>query len=108
MPILGFLYFQDGKVPAVDSDVIKGGLSVGMVVGQLLFGVLSDTWGRHTIYGKELLLTIFGTLLVVLLPWKGMSSQSVTIWVTIFRVVTGVGIGAGKQLTSITRRRVQF
>lgn len=96
VPILGYLYFPDGSVSAIDSDVIKGGLSLGMVVGQLLFGVLGDTWGRHKIYGKELLLTIFGTLLVILLPWKGMTPQSVTAWVTIFRVVTGVGIGAGK------------
>lgn len=95
VPILGYLYFQDGKVPTVDSDIMKGGLSLGMVVGQLLFGVLSDVWGRHTIYGKELLLTIFGTLIVVLLPWSRMSTQSVTAWIAIFRVVTGVGIGAG-------------
>ncbi|KAJ5759094.1 hypothetical protein N7520_006250 [Penicillium odoratum] len=99
VPMLGYLYFPDG-VSAVDSDVIKGGLSLGMVVGQLLFGVLSDTWGRHKIYGKELLLTIFGTLLVVLLPWKGMTPRSVTAWVTIFRVVTGVGIGADYPLSS--------
>jgi PHS family inorganic phosphate transporter-like MFS transporter len=67
---LGYLYYQDGTVPAVASDVIKGGLSLGMVFGQLLFGVLSDVSGRHTIYGKEMLLTIFGTLMVILLPWK--------------------------------------
>ncbi|KAJ5376708.1 hypothetical protein N7509_013594, partial [Penicillium cosmopolitanum] len=100
VPILGYLYYQDGKVPTVDSDVMKGGLSLGMVVGQLLFGVLSDVWGRHTIYGKELLLTIFGTLLVVLLPWKGMDPQSITAWVAIFRVLTGVGIGADYPLSS--------
>ncbi|KAJ5804759.1 uncharacterized protein N7518_001062 [Penicillium psychrosexuale] len=100
VPILGYLYFQDDKVPSVDSDIMKGGLSLGMVVGQLLFGVLSDVCGRHTVYGKELLLTIFGTLLVVLLPWNGMSAQSVTAWVAIFRVVTGVGIGADYPLSS--------
>ncbi|KAJ5863923.1 uncharacterized protein N7529_005839 [Penicillium soppii] len=100
VPIFGYLYFQDGKVPTVDSDIIKGGLSLGMVVGQLLFGVLSDVWGRHTIYGKELALTIFGTLMVVLLPWNHMSAQSVTAWVAVFRVVTGVGIGADYPLSS--------
>lgn len=98
VPILGYLYFQDGKVPTVDSDIMKGGLSLGMVVGQLLFGVLSDVWGRHTIYGKELLLTISGTLMVILLPWNQISAQSVAAWISIFRVVTGVGIGAGKSM----------
>ena len=96
VPILGYLYFEDGKVSTVDSDIMKGGLSLGMVIGQLLFGVLSDVWGRHAIYGKELILTVFGTLMVVLLPWNRMSAQSVTAWIAVFRVVTGVGTGAGK------------
>ncbi|OQD81297.1 hypothetical protein PENANT_c028G09114 [Penicillium antarcticum] len=100
VPILGYLYFQDGKVPSVNSDIIKGGLSLGMVAGQLLFGVLSDVLGRHTIYGKELLLTILGTLMVILLPWNGMTAQSVTAWVAVFRVLTGIGIGADYPLSS--------
>ncbi|KAJ5811864.1 hypothetical protein N7474_008165 [Penicillium riverlandense] len=102
VPILGYLYFEDtqGQVPAVQSDVIKGSLSLGMVVGQLLFGFLSDLFGRHTIYGKELILTMFGTLLVVLLPWKNMSASAVTTWVAVFRMVTGIGIGADYPLSS--------
>ncbi|KAF7167784.1 hypothetical protein CNMCM6106_003227 [Aspergillus hiratsukae] len=102
VPILGYLYFQEnkGSVPAVDSDVMKGGLSVGMVVGQLLFGVLGDTWGRHYIYGKELLITIFGTLMVILMPWKNMSYEGITAWITVWRVVTGVGIGADYPMSS--------
>ncbi|KAJ5610741.1 hypothetical protein N7510_007460 [Penicillium lagena] len=102
VPILGYLYFEDsqGQVPAVQSDVIKGSLSLGMVAGQLLFGVLSDLWGRHTIYGKELILTMFGTLMVILLPWKNMSASGVTAWVSVFRVLTGIGIGADYPLSS--------
>ncbi|KAL5336933.1 major facilitator superfamily domain-containing protein [Aspergillus crustosus] len=91
VPILGYLYFQEseGSVPAVDSDIMKGGLSLGMVVGQIVFGVLGDAWGRHNIYGKELLITIFSILLVILMPWKGMSPRDVTAWVAVWRVVTG-------------------
>jgi PHS family inorganic phosphate transporter-like MFS transporter len=108
VPILGYLYFQDSKgtVPAVDSDVIKGSLNLGMVVGQLSFGVLGDAWGRHTIYGKELLLTMFGTLMVILLPWRSFSTTAVTTWVSVFRVVTGVGIGAGNSDTRQKRTSV--
>ncbi|KAH8697400.1 major facilitator superfamily domain-containing protein [Talaromyces proteolyticus] len=96
VPILGYLYFENDKntVPTVDSDVIKGCLSLGMIVGQLAFGTLGDAWGRHTIYGKELILTMFGTLMVVLLPWKNFTPTAVTAWVSVFRVVTGFGIGA--------------
>jgi hypothetical protein len=68
----GHIYFQaeESTVPAVKSDIMKGGLSLGMIVGQILFGVLGDTWGRHAVYGKELMITILGTLLVILLPWN--------------------------------------
>lgn len=96
VPILGYLYFPGGAVSTIDGDVIKGALSLGMIVGQIAFGTLADTWGRHVIYGKELMLTLFGTFLVILLPWKNFSASAVTTWVSVFRVVTGIGIGAGR------------
>ncbi|KAL3706315.1 phosphate ion transport [Talaromyces marneffei ATCC 18224] len=71
-----------------------------MIVGQIAFGALADTWGRHTIYGKELMLTLFGTLMVILLPWKNFSASAVTTWVSVFRVITGIGIGADYPLSS--------
>lgn len=96
--MLGFLYWQDqgGEVPTVQSDIMKGTLSVGMAVGQIMFGVLGDALGRHKVYGKELLITLFGTLMVVLLPWKNFDKQSIVSWIACFRVVTGIGIGAGR------------
>ena len=75
---------------------MKGSLSLGMIVGQIGFGLLGDTWGRRTVYGKELIITLFGTLMVILLPWKHFSPEAVTKWVSVFRVVSGVGIGAGE------------
>ncbi|OJI98058.1 hypothetical protein ASPVEDRAFT_103688, partial [Aspergillus versicolor CBS 583.65] len=102
VPMLGYLYFQesDSEVPSVNSDIMKGGLSLGMIVGQVLFGLLSDTWGRQAVYGKELMVTLLGTLLVILLPWNGLSNQDITAWISVFRVLTGVGIGADYPLSS--------
>jgi PHS family inorganic phosphate transporter-like MFS transporter len=62
--MLGYLYSKGdkGSVLAVDSDIMKGGLNLGMVVGQIHCGVLGGIWGRCTLYGKELLITIVGTL----------------------------------------------
>ena len=95
--MLGYLYFKDKKnaVPTVSADVIKGSLSLGMICGQLFFGIFGDALGRHSVYGKELMVTIFGTLMVILLPWGDISHQSVIAWVAVFRVVTGIGIGGG-------------
>lgn len=96
--MLGYLYFADekGKVPTVQADIIKGSLSIGMIVGQVFFGIFGDAIGRHRIYGKELLFTIFGTLLVILMPWKHFSHHDVVAWMAVFRVITGIGTGGGR------------
>ncbi|KAJ6442371.1 inorganic phosphate transporter (predicted) [Purpureocillium lavendulum] len=96
VPVLGYLYFEEdgSSVPASNSDIMKGSLSLGMIVGQIGFGLLGDTWGRRAVYGKELIVTLFGTLMVVLLPWKDFSPQAVTTWISVFRVVSGIGVGA--------------
>ncbi|KAH8888004.1 MFS general substrate transporter [Thozetella sp. PMI_491] len=102
VPMIGYLYFQDegNTVPTVLSDVIKGSLSFGMIIGQCLFGLLGDALGRHHVYGKELILTICGTLLVILMPWKGFPHNSVVAWMSVFRVLTGVGTGGDYPMTS--------
>lgn len=106
VPVLGYLYFEDhgSSVPSVDSDIMKGGLSLGMIVGQILFGLLGDACGRHAVYGKELIITLCGTMLVILLPWKGMSVEGIVAWISVFRVLTGVGIGAGMLVPVPSRR----
>ncbi len=98
VPMIGYLYFKDTKnTPSpVQSDEIKGSFSVGMIVGQLAFGTLGDAIGRHRVYGKECLFAIFGTLLVILLPWKGLSHQGVVAWLAVFRAMTGIWTGGGK------------
>lgn len=96
--MIGYLYFDDekNKIPTISGDLIKSGLAIGMVCGQVGFGVFGDALGRHRIYGKELMLTIFGTLMVILMPWGHISHESVLAWMTVFRIVTGFGTGGGK------------
>jgi PHS family inorganic phosphate transporter-like MFS transporter len=97
--MLGYIYFKDEKntIPIHESDLIKGSASLGMILGQIGFGILGDTFGRHHVYGKELIITMFGALLCTLLPWRGLSHSSVIAWMSIFRVVTGTGIGGGER-----------
>jgi hypothetical protein len=37
VPMLGYLYFQDekNKIPTLQADTIKAGLSMGMILGQI-------------------------------------------------------------------------
>jgi MFS transporter, PHS family, inorganic phosphate transporter len=43
------------------------------------------------------MITIAGTLLCILMPWKGFSHSDVVAWMSVFRVLTGIGIGGGMQ-----------
>jgi MFS transporter, PHS family, inorganic phosphate transporter len=100
IPMLGYLYFENNKnkVPTIPADTIKASLSMGMIVGQISFGLFGDAIGRHRIYGKELMVTIAGTLLVILMPWQGFSHHDVVAWMSVFRMVTGIGIGGGMSM----------
>ncbi|KAL7787070.1 inorganic phosphate transporter [Trichoderma ceciliae] len=102
VPMIGYLYFADShNTPsAIQSDEIKGSFQVGMVIGQLFFGSLGDALGRHRVYGKECLFVIFGTLMVILLPWKGLSHTGVVAWLSVFRTITGMGTGGDYPMTS--------
>ncbi|CAK7208869.1 hypothetical protein SCUCBS95973_000258 [Sporothrix curviconia] len=95
--MLGYLYWQDYKstVPAIQQDTMKSTLPIGMILGQVLFGIFGDAFGRRRVYGHELLLAMLGTLLVITLPPQVTSQQGVITWVTVFRVVTGLGENLG-------------
>lgn len=99
--MLGNLYWQDNKnaVPAIQQDTMKSALPIGMIVGQILFGIFGDAFGRQSVYGRELLLTMVGSLLVITMP-PHMSQKGVVGWVTVFRVVTGLGVGGDYPMTA--------
>jgi MFS family permease len=76
-----------------------------MIVGQLVFGVLGDALGRRRIYGKELIITMLGTLMVTVLP-TNLSHGGVVAWITMWRIVTGVGIGAGMSSCNLCQSKL--
>jgi PHS family inorganic phosphate transporter-like MFS transporter len=57
-------------------------IGIGMIFGQISFGLLGDTLGRHSVYGRELIVTTIGTLFCILLPWKGISHTGVIAWMS--------------------------
>jgi PHS family inorganic phosphate transporter-like MFS transporter len=94
--MISYTYFADRKntIPVNQGDSIKGALAIGMIFGQIIFGFFGDAIGRHRIYGKELIITMFGTLMVIVAP-ATMSHTGIVAWLVVFRIVTGIGIGAG-------------
>lgn len=55
VPIIGYLYYanEGDTVPTVPADAIKGAYAIGMIIGQLAFGLFGDALGRHKVYGKS-------------------------------------------------------
>ncbi|TPX12504.1 uncharacterized protein E0L32_000681 [Thyridium curvatum] len=101
VPMLAYVYFQDAnyKIPTISNNIMKGGLSIGMILGQVMFGVFGDAFGRHAIYGRELMLTMVGTLLVITAPPQ-LGHGGIVAWVAVFRVVTGFGVGGDYPMSS--------
>ena len=69
-PKLGYIYFKNEKnvTSTALSDFMTSSLSLGMIFGQFHFVLFGHALGRPIVYSKELVLTIYGTLLVIFSP----------------------------------------
>ncbi|CUA71144.1 Putative inorganic phosphate transporter C8E4,01c [Schizosaccharomyces pombe 972h-] [Rhizoctonia solani] len=90
--MLQYRYYGGQRLPSGLEGFIKAGANIGAVVGQFLFGYLADSLGRKAVYGKELLLIIFATILCISVP-SYLGGHGVLIWIGIFRIILGIGVG---------------
>ncbi|KAH7318816.1 inorganic phosphate transporter [Rhizoctonia solani] len=90
--MLQYRYYDGHSLPSNLEGFIKAGANIGAVVGQFLFGYLADSLGRKAVYGKELLLIIFATIMCISAP-SYLGGHGVIIWIGVFRIVLGVGVG---------------
>ncbi len=56
-------------------------------------GYLADSLGRKAVYGKELMLIIFATILCLTTPTGSISPNSSLIYLSVFRIILGIGVG---------------
>ncbi|KAG9011528.1 hypothetical protein FRB94_008097 [Tulasnella sp. JGI-2019a] len=61
------LYGGHSLLPGLQG-LLKAGANIGAVVGQFTFGYLADSLGRKAVYGKELMLIIFATIMSLTVP----------------------------------------
>lgn len=77
-------------------EIIEGGISsavlFGAFVGAMLFGHISDRWGRKKVYGLELAIMIVFTLL------SAVSINYVMLIIT--RFIVGIGVGGDYPISS--------
>ncbi|CAF3389617.1 unnamed protein product [Rotaria sp. Silwood2] len=94
VPMLGYIYYMDQKntVPSDIQGILKGITNVGNLVGQLLFGFLSDSKGRKSVYGIELLIIIVATICSAMAGSAAIGVGTLG-FLGFWRFILGIGIG---------------
>ena len=100
LPMLAYVYWQD-EISSRKLTFINIATLAGTLFGQVLFGVLGDKSGRRKMYGIELLLLIGSTLGVVMCSTGVKGSMNIFAWLTFWRVMVGIGVGADYPLSAI-------
>ncbi|KAG1895685.1 major facilitator superfamily domain-containing protein [Suillus fuscotomentosus] len=104
--MLQYRLYPGGTMPANLQGLLKASANIGSVIGQFLFGYCADAFGRKAIYGKELMLIIIATILCISTPTGSLSPNGCLIYLTIFRILLGVGVGGDYPMSaSVTSDR---
>ncbi|KAJ5389385.1 major facilitator superfamily domain-containing protein [Penicillium cataractarum] len=100
LPLLAFLYWpnRNDRLPELYINVAT---LAGSVVGQLLFGWLTDRLGRRKLYGLELVLVIFATLGMSQASNGMYNNMDILSWMIFYRFFLGMGIGAEYPLSAV-------
>jgi MFS transporter, PHS family, inorganic phosphate transporter len=100
------LYGDHGTIPTGIHGFVNAAANIGSVIGQFTFGYLADALGRSKVYGKELMLIIFATIMCLTTPTGSLSPNNALIYLGIFRIVLGVGVGGDYPMSaSVTSDR---
>ncbi|KAJ6537339.1 major facilitator superfamily domain-containing protein [Mycena sp. CBHHK59/15] len=104
--MLQYRLYDGNALPAGLQGFLKAGANIGSVIGQFAFGYLADALGRKAIYGKELMLVIFATIMCLTTPTGSLSPDNSLIYLTVFRIILGIGVGGDYPMSaSITSDR---
>ncbi|KAJ0415161.1 major facilitator superfamily domain-containing protein [Aspergillus carlsbadensis] len=103
VPMLEVVYWQ-GEDENVQNNY-KLALSIatlgGALVGQVMFGVAADIWGRRKMYGLELMVLIFTTIGLALSSEGAFGSMSVIALLVFWRFFMGLGLGGDYPLSAV-------
>ncbi|KAJ7229469.1 major facilitator superfamily domain-containing protein [Mycena rebaudengoi] len=92
--MLQYRLYGGHALPAGLQGFLKAGANIGSVIGHsLLVRYLADALGRKAIYGKELMLIIFATIMCLTTPTGSLSPDNSLIYLTIWRIILGIGVG---------------
>ncbi|KAF9448523.1 phosphate transporter [Macrolepiota fuliginosa MF-IS2] len=107
--MLQYRLYGGGHLPTNLEGFVKAGANIGSVIGQFAFGYAADALGRKAVYGKELMLIILATILTMTTPTGSLSPEGSLIYLGIFRILLGVGVGGDYPMSaSITSDRANL
>ncbi|KAF9474916.1 phosphate transporter [Pholiota conissans] len=107
--MLQYRLYGGQHLPANLEGFMKAGANIGSVIGQFGFGYAADALGRKAVYGKELMLIILATILTLTTPTGSLSPNSCLIYLGVFRILLGVGVGGDYPMSaSITSDRANL
>lgn len=104
--MLQYRLYGGNALPVGLHGFANAGANIGSVIGQFTFGYLADSLGRSAIYGKELMLIIFATIMCITTPTGSLSPNSCLIYLGVFRIILGIGVGGDYPMSaSVTTDR---
>jgi len=107
--MLQYRLYGGHSLPAGLQGFMKAGANIGSVIGQFGFGFAADYFGRKAVYGKELMLIIFATILCISDPTGDLSPNGALVWLAVFRIILGIGVGGDYPMSaSITSDRAHI
>ena len=89
----GGLQHKTPHYPPLLRGLVNAAANIGNIIGQLSFGYLGDIYGRRFVYGNELIIGIFGLILLISLPNSIPTAELKAAWIFCWRFVLGIGIG---------------
>jgi len=104
--MLQYRLYGGHSLPANLEGFVKAGANIGSVIGQFAFGYAAGALGRKAVYGKELMLIIFATILSICNPTGSLSPNGALLWLAGWRIILGIGVGGDYPMSaSITSDR---
>ncbi|KAL4080531.1 major facilitator superfamily domain-containing protein [Scleroderma citrinum] len=104
--MLQYRLYGGKSLPNDLQGLLKAAANIGSVIGQFGFGYCADAFGRKAVYGKELMLIIFATIMCISCPTGDLSPRNSLIWLTMFRIILGIGVGGDYPMSaSVTSDR---
>ncbi|TCD63062.1 hypothetical protein EIP91_006049 [Steccherinum ochraceum] len=91
--MLQYRLYGGKQIPAGLQGVLKASANIGALFGQFGFGLAADYFGRRAVYGKELMIIIFATIMCISDPTNDLKPDNAIAWLISWRIVLGFGIG---------------